>query len=77
MWEAGLGVRRGLGWDPRKDTHDKGQTAFSLAAATTILGGLGAYRWHHPCPDCPISMVIGAWGSIRVCPDFQIRLPRR
>ena len=39
----------------------------SLAATTTILGVLVGYRWNHPCPNCPISMVIGMLGGPSGC----------
>jgi peptide-methionine (S)-S-oxide reductase len=39
----------------------------SLAAAAAVLGGLAAYRWANPCPNCPMSMAIGVFGGPSGC----------
>lgn len=39
----------------------------ALFAGASVLGGLTAYRWHHPCAVCPISMAICALGGPSGC----------
>jgi peptide-methionine (S)-S-oxide reductase len=39
----------------------------TLGAGILVLGGLTAYRWHHPCATCPLSMAIGALGGPAGC----------
>lgn len=39
----------------------------SLGAVAAVLAGVTAYRWHHPCATCPISMAIGVLGGPAGC----------